>query len=420
MKNILVKGPALSRSGYGEQTRFALRALRSYEDRFNILLINIPWGQTGWINEDDEERQWLDSLLIRTQQYINQQLPIDIVLHITIPNEWEKTPALNVGYTAGIETDRVSPQWIEKANLMDKIIVVSNHSKKIYEETEYQAVNEGTNEVAKFHTKTPIEVVNYAVRDLESEKIDINFDYDFNFVTIAQMGPRKNLANTVKWFIDEFHDDEVGLLVKTNVGNCSTADKLLTETKLKELISGYPDKKCKIYLLHGDLTLKEMNYIYSHPKIKCYVTLTHGEGFGLPIFEAAYHGLPVIAPRWSGQNDFLHALVKSGKQKKPKLRPLFCRVDYTLQPIPQEAVWEGVLEAGSMWCYPSEQDYKKKLRGMFDNHSRYKSMANKLKKHIINNFTEETQYKAFVDAVYKEDEFDVQDWISNLDLEVHE
>ena len=44
MKTILVRGPALSRSGYGEQTRFALRALRTHEDRFNILVQNISLG----------------------------------------------------------------------------------------------------------------------------------------------------------------------------------------------------------------------------------------------------------------------------------------------------------------------------------------------------------------------------------------
>ena len=48
-KKILVRGPALSMSGYGEQTRFALRALRAYEDLFDIYLIPVGWGKTGWI-----------------------------------------------------------------------------------------------------------------------------------------------------------------------------------------------------------------------------------------------------------------------------------------------------------------------------------------------------------------------------------
>ena len=37
-KKIIVKAPALSRSGYGEQTRFALRALRTVEDKLDIYL----------------------------------------------------------------------------------------------------------------------------------------------------------------------------------------------------------------------------------------------------------------------------------------------------------------------------------------------------------------------------------------------
>ena len=41
-KKILVRGPALSQTGYGEQCRFALRSLKSREDLFDIYLLNIP------------------------------------------------------------------------------------------------------------------------------------------------------------------------------------------------------------------------------------------------------------------------------------------------------------------------------------------------------------------------------------------
>ena len=43
----------------------------------------------------------------------------------------------------------------------------------------------------------------------------------FNFLTVAQFGPRKNVPNTIKWFVEEFHDEEVGLIVKSNIAkNC--------------------------------------------------------------------------------------------------------------------------------------------------------------------------------------------------------
>ena len=41
--NVLLKGPILTRSGYGEHARFVLRALRSREDLFNIYIQPINW-----------------------------------------------------------------------------------------------------------------------------------------------------------------------------------------------------------------------------------------------------------------------------------------------------------------------------------------------------------------------------------------
>jgi len=72
-KRILVRGPALSQTGYGEQCRFALRALRSREDLFDIYLLNIPWGGTNWIFEDSEERRWLDELIIKAKPLLEHQ-----------------------------------------------------------------------------------------------------------------------------------------------------------------------------------------------------------------------------------------------------------------------------------------------------------------------------------------------------------
>ena len=66
-KKILVRGPALSISGYGVQTRFALHALKRYEEYFDIFLTNINWGQTGWLYEDTEERRWLDYTITKTK-----------------------------------------------------------------------------------------------------------------------------------------------------------------------------------------------------------------------------------------------------------------------------------------------------------------------------------------------------------------
>ena len=45
----------------------------------------------------------------------------DVSLQVTIPNEWEPLAPVNIGVTAGIETTRVTPVWLEKSNMMDKV-----------------------------------------------------------------------------------------------------------------------------------------------------------------------------------------------------------------------------------------------------------------------------------------------------------
>ena len=399
-KRVLVKGPALSRSGYGEQTRFALRALREHEDRFDIFLINIPWGHTGYIINDDEERQWLDFLLQKTMQAIHNKQSFDISLQVTIPNEWERIAPINIGYTAGIETTKVAPQWIEKSYLMDHIILVSEFAKGVYKNTSYEATNNETGEIIKdFKCQTPMTAVNYCVRKFEGESLDLDLEYDFNFFAAAQWGPRKNLDNMVKWFVEEFIDQKVGLVLKANWHNDSIHDRYHTEERLQGLLAAYPHRKCKVHLLHGSLTETEMHALYRNPKIKSVISAAHGEGFGLPLFEAAYNGLPVVAPGWSGHCDFLFMPIKDKKTGKEKNKAMFASVGYDMSPIQKEAVWDGVIQADAMWCFPQQGSFKMRLREVRKDYGRFKKQAIELQKYIIENFTEDKMYGQFVSAL---------------------
>jgi len=398
MKKILIKGPVLTRSGYGEQARFALRSLASRPDLYDIHIITTGWGKTSWIFENNFERKWIDDIINKTSEYIQAGGKFDMSLQVTIPNEWERLAKYNIGYTAGIETTKVAPEWIEKANMMDKIVVVSNHAKNVFEDTNYLLRND-KNETATFLCTTPIEVVNYPIKRFAPVDLNLSFENDFNFLCLAQWGPRKNVKNTVKWFVEEFHDDNVGLVVKMfQVKNCHM-DKLSCMSKLKQLLSEYPDRKCKVHLIHGNMTDEEVNALYTHPKLKAFVTLTHGEGYGLPLFEAAYNGMPIIAPSWSGHCDFLYAPVKKKGSNKARIKPLFAKVEYDLRPIQKEAVWNGVLQQDSMWCFARENSYKRQLRQVYKAHSRFVGQAKKLKKYLSENFTEDIMYSKFVGAI---------------------
>ena len=263
-KKIFVRGPVLSQSGYGEQSRFALRALRSREDLFDIYVQPIAWGKTGWIWDDTEFRQWLDERITQTQILLQQkQLQPDISLQITIPNEFEKMCPINIGYTAGIETNKCSPQWLPKCNDMDKVLVVSNHAKTSLVDTVAQATNNQTGETFPYKCETPVEVVWENTPRQESEDIPgLSLDFDNNFLLVSQLGPRKNFENSVCWFVEEFVDQEVGLVIKTNFKGNSIMDFTQVENHLKSLLGRYENRKCKVYLLHGDLTPGQMTSLY--------------------------------------------------------------------------------------------------------------------------------------------------------------
>lgn len=401
MKKVLVKGPALSQSGYGEQTRFALKALRKYPEFFDVYLINTTWGRTGWIWEDTEERQWIEGLLQKTMAFSQQGGQFDTSLQVLTPIEWKPLAPENIGYTAGIETTKIAPQWINPSQGMDRIIVTSNHAKFGMENTAYPAKNNmGQDVLAKI--STPITVVNYAVRKTEP---DPNFEIDLpceeNFLVVAQWSPRKNMEQTVRSFVEEFIDKDVGLVVKTSTACNAIVDRQFTAGRLKELLKDYPDRQCKVVLLHGDVTDEEMCALYRNPKIKALIAMAHGEGFGLPIFEAVCNGLPVIAPVWGGQADFVFMKQRRKKNKKvfEKVVPMISAVEFEVKPVQPEAVWDGFIVPDAAWCFPKDFRYKARLRECLKNYGPLKSQAKKLQEHVLKTFTEEEQYKQFAEAM---------------------
>jgi hypothetical protein len=404
-KKVLIRSPLLTQSGYGEHGRFVLRALRTREDFFDIYLQATEWGKTSWRWEDTEERAYIDETLQKTMKYSHDtegNPEFDATIQVTIPNEWEPVAPVNIGVTAGIETTRPAPVWIERGNYMDRIITVSNHSKQVHEKASYDGVNRVTNEPMHLSNKTPIDVVHYPVKSREADPVNLELTTDFNFLAVQMLAPRKNTEQLVHAFFQQFKDcEDVGMILKANIMKNCVIDRKASLSRLQALIKSYDGAKCKLYLLHGFMSDKEMNALYTHPKVKAYITSTHGEGFGLPLFEAAYNGLPVIAPDWSGHVDFLYKPVK--QKNKVKNKAMFSRISYTLGSVQQKkgAEWEGVIESDSMWAYPEIGSIKMCMEEVHKDHGRFKKQAKTLQKWILDEFTEEKQYNKMVESVIK-------------------
>ena len=427
MIKVLLKGPILSRSGYGEHTRYMYRALASRPDIFNLYVHPTGWGQSSWVlNQVDNE----ESLAIKKciEKLHNFNDVFDLSLQVLIPSEFENLATKNIGVTAAVETTAASAQWINQANFMDAVFVTSEHAKKSLTSPRHNVQLENGQPYV-LQMQKPVHVVSYPFREFEQNKEvhkKMDLSTKFNFFTSAQFGPRKNLMNTIKWFVEEFKDEEdVGLVIKAHHKNNSRIDRQKMIVQLAQSVHSVAHRKCRVFLLHGVLSDEEMNAVYNHPNIHAYMTATHGEGFGLPIFEAACNGLPVIAPAWSGQVDFLYDDVVNEVSGRSKRTPMFTKVKYELGKIPPDAVWENVLDANTEWCYPDETSFKKALRKVKETHFAKKKIASKLQESLRERLNQEKMFASIVDQILEvcpEDFVELEGFFDSLadDLEVHE
>lgn len=379
---VLLEAPILTKSGYGEHARLVYRSISQSGD-LDIFVDALNWGTCSWEAPDDE----LKNCIVKFKTYEanckhnKAQQEYDMQIRVGIPNEFEKKAPYSVLVTAGIETDRVSANWLMKTHQgINKIIVPSEHAKTGFLHSAYEIMNNQTNQKGELRCACPVEVIHYPIKEPPEAPLDIDFDTDFNFLQIAMLGPRKNIEQSIRCFVEEFREnDNVGLIIKTSYSRSSIIDRQNTKKELSTFINSLGDKKCKIYLLHGNLTESEIHSLYTHPKIKAYFTTTHGEGYGLPIFEAAYSGLPVIAPGWSGHLDFLSGKHK-GKDKK-----LFAKIDYDLKEVDPRAVYGELIIKDSRWAFPKDLSVKTQLSKVYKDYGMYKSWAKSLQATVLEN-----------------------------------
>jgi hydroxymethylpyrimidine/phosphomethylpyrimidine kinase len=117
------------------------------------------------------------------------------------------------------------------------------------------------------------------------------------------------------------------------------------------------------------------------------------------MFEAAAAGLPIAAPFWSGQTDFLKAPKKDKDTGKIRMRSHCVKIDFELKEVQKEAVWDGVIQADSKWAYVKHSSVREAMRELVKNYSPNLSQAKKLQEHVLKTFTEETVLKQFAESV---------------------
>ena len=388
-KLIVMVAPFNTRSGYGDHARSIFYSIMDRDD-VDIKCIDVKWGNTPRNHlrpEVPRHKKLLDAFV--NQQDIKQQP--DVYIDIRIPNEFGSGGKFNIGITAGVETNVVSPEFLAGMNNMNLNIVPSEFTADTFKKCSYDQMKDmpdGTKQkTGQVSLQKPIAVLFEGVdtnvyKPLEpkditsgfSKELDELIKEDFAYLHVGQWTrgkygeDRKNIPLMIKCFLQSFtnHPNPPALVLKTSGADFSILDREETIKKIEDIKKQFAsaDTLPSIYLIHGDLTIKQMSHLYNNPKIKCFISCTHGEGFGRPLLEASCCGLPVIASNWSGHLDFLDendSLLITGQLKE----------------VPEDQIWKPIIVKPSKWFHVAETDVIRKIR-MF--HKKYRIFNKKGKR----------------------------------------
>ena len=318
----IISSPFDTFSGYGARSRDLIKAIIK-TDKYNVRLLSQRWGSTpfGFCQYNPEWTSLLDLVLP------NNQIPKqpEIWAQVTIPSEFHPVGKYNIGFTAGVETTIAPADWLEGCNRMNLNIVSSEHSKKVFQQSQFEKRNKQTNALeGTIKLEKPIEVlfegVNTDVYKVLEKNINKNIDLsyikeDFAYLFLGHWingdigEDRKNVGLLIKAFYETFKNKskKPALILKTSQVGSSYVDReeILKKIKLiKKTVNS--TNLPNVYLLHGEFTDEEINELYNNSKVKAMISLTKGEGFGRPLLEFTLTKKPLITTAWSGHIDFLN------------------------------------------------------------------------------------------------------------------
>lgn len=295
MKGVLYIGPVKDQSGYGEACRNYILALNKAGVPLTVETRSFEANPPPVGTEN--ERKIIDSL-------IGKDVEFDIVIvHLTpdlAPQYVAKYPGKYViSYTVW-ETSQLHPLWVDACNKMDEVWVPCQWNVDSFKSSGV------TVPMLKIpHGIDPESFSN--VVDTPSFISGIDKENTFVFYSIMQWNTRKNPDGLLRAYFNAFKEkDDVRLVLKAYVGRGLSPQEdarqikaIIGKLKSDMQLPYYP----KISLITHSLSTDQMKSL--HLFGDAYISLTHGEGFGLTAFEAGLAGNPVIMTGMGGNMEFL-------------------------------------------------------------------------------------------------------------------
>lgn len=295
---VLYTGALKDLSGYAEAARGYALALDKVGLKVSAEAVEFePWKPMHLLDEIVSRRMW--TLLSR------ENTPKIQVIHLTPENYhgYKNNGKRRIGYYAW-ETSRLPGYWVKSINqCVQEAWVPCEYLKEV-------SIKSGV--------KVPVKVFPHVIPVPEDNWVPsctldgISDSNKFKFYSIFQWSERKGADALLRAYYREFSNrDNVMLVLKTyRVGNSANEKnyirRAISQIRRDERGGNAPP----VFLVEEFLSPSEMKALHYYGD--CYVCMSRNEGFGLPIFDSAAFGNPVITPNYSAfpdhfteQNSFL-------------------------------------------------------------------------------------------------------------------
>ena len=267
-----VQGPYKGISGHDHLTREFVRGLVGLG--VDVELLDHPgWGSSPI---PPEKRDPLFDALSRP-------VGARVFLRFGMPHQLLVEPRfVNVNYTM-FEASRIHPSWVSQATRYDRVIVPTDWVRDIW-------IANGAPPDRVCVCPLGIDTELYG---RPAEPLPLPRSASVRFLNVSEDNLRKNLRGLAEvWKLATTPDDDALLILKVSADEGAAA-------RYRQLLAG----GAPVAVLCGQFSDEEMRSMFA--AATHYISLSRGEGWDLPMMEAAAAGLELVAPWHSAYRTYL-------------------------------------------------------------------------------------------------------------------
>jgi glycosyltransferase involved in cell wall biosynthesis len=339
------KGP----TGHDNHTRSIVRAL--HRRGILVQLNDLPKWSGAKLAEHLRDA-WFDTL--------QQPLQADSHLYFCMPHQIDpKNGQRIINYTM-FEADRIPSRWVEQAQKHDLIVVPVNSCRQAWIDSGVPAGKVVVCPLGVDSSRFAPPPKRIPVRAPDGSQ----FNKRFVFINMSDAIERKNLIGLLRaWISTTRSSDDALLIIKTRFWSQSAQTRFADQLRdLESSIGREMSQAAPVLWIGRMLSDAEVARLYC--SATHYISASRGEGFDLPMVEAAVCGLELVAPRHTSYLDYLNDEIAHLVRAR--------RVEARL---PNEDVETQELFAGAHWWEPDHEELSATIRAIIDDTAARKSSA---------------------------------------------